>query len=153
MTTTEENKKLSQELIKEIGDYLLDGMTEQEACILVGYPYSVFKILKENNEDIRNFLEKKFVLFKHEQLKQVKEKKTDKNAQWLLEKLRPDEFGGKKGGGDTTVNIISAIIKQIQENDQDKTSIVREGTLVANQERGQENKGSKTGLLVGSTLK
>ena len=112
---------ITKDILASIGTYILEGMTEQEACTLSGY---FFADLQDDKEDIVNgdivslFLEKKHTEFKHNHLKEIQKNKSEKNSQWILEKLRPEEFG-PKSKSEVPVNVLSVIIKQIQ-NDSDQ---------------------------------
>ncbi len=110
-------------LLIQIGSYMLEGLTEDEACIMIGFPTVKLHSILENDESVRNFIDKKKVEFKHKHLKVIATKSSDKNSMYILEKLRPDEFGNKRSSGDTTVNIISAIIKDIQ-NGSEQNAII-----------------------------
>jgi len=106
-----------------IGNFILKGMSEKEACILADSSYHELQGLKENSEDIRTFIEKKHVEFKYNHIKEIQTKKSEKNSIWLLEKLVPDMNPKRNpASSPTTVNIISNIIKEIQTHD---TGIVR----------------------------
>jgi hypothetical protein len=97
-----------------IGDYILQGLSEKESCILSDVNYENFLHEKESNEVTRTFLEKKKVKFKQIHLEAIQKTKSDKNSMYLLEKLRPEEFGSKPKGEGPTINIINAIMKEIQ---------------------------------------
>jgi len=106
---------INKDHVQAIGRYIIDGMSDKEACILAEVPYSEFTELLEINEDIREYFEKKRVKFKHNHLQEIQSRKSDKSSQWLLEKLRPDEFGPKtKANTQPTINIISQFISDIQ---------------------------------------
>lgn len=109
-----------EDLIK-IGEYILDGLSEKDACTLVGIKYKDYLVFKEENEDVQFFIEKKKVTFKHNHLKEIQSRKSEKNSFWILEKLIPDEFGQKQKNQAPTINIINQILKDIQD---DNTSIV-----------------------------
>lgn len=119
------SKKITKEILKSIGEYILDGLSEREACILADVDPADLATLKERSDQVTKFLEKTMVEFKHSHLKQIQSKKSEKNSQWLLEKLLPEEFGAKaKGSGEgINVNIIKQIITSIQ-NDYSGQSIV-----------------------------
>jgi len=106
--------------LENLAKYILDGMTEDEACILCSIDKYELQDLKETNIDVRNFMEDKHVKFKYKHLQEIQKIKSEKNSQWLLEKLRPEEFGNKmnKNSNPTTVNIIRNIINQIQNGEQ-----------------------------------
>lgn len=109
-------KALHRDKLAEIANYVLEGLSEDEACVLSGFSPKVFKEIKQSNEGVSMYLEKKKIEFKRKHLKIIGEKKSDKNSMWMLEALRPEEFGAKKKGN-TTVNVIGAIIKDIQQSD------------------------------------
>jgi hypothetical protein len=113
------------EKLNELGVYLLEGMSEHEACILSGISYQELQIAKENSDVVRDFVEKKQTEFIRNHLVEIQKNKSEKNSMWMLEKLFPDRFGSRlrAGSGDNnTINIIGTIIKQIQNED---TGIVR----------------------------
>jgi len=102
------------EKLKAIGEYLLKGLTEQEACVLVDIPWTTYFRQKENDEPTRIYIEKLVVKFKLKHLEVIQKTSSEKTSMYLLEKLRPEEFGNKKQTEGPTINIISAIIKSIQ---------------------------------------
>jgi len=117
---------VNQDTLTKIGIFILDGMSEAEACILSNVSYLELQEKKNDNEIIRNFLEKKFTEFKYNHIQEIQKSKSEKNSQWLLEKLRPDEFGSRAKQPDgPTINIISAIIKDIQNDNQGLIAISR----------------------------
>lgn len=106
---------ITKEVLLKIGEHILEGMAEKEACILSGVSHIDLVALKSAHENIRLYIEKMEVTFKRNHLVEIQKNKSEKNSQWLLEKLRPDEFGSRGHGNDNpTINIISAIIKDIQ---------------------------------------
>lgn len=111
-----------------IGDYILQGLSEKESCILSDVNYDDFLQEKESNEVTRTFLEKKKVKFKQVHLEAIQKTKSDKNSMYLLEKLRPEEFGSKPKGEGTTVNIINAIMKEIQNDNTSPIVALNRGT-------------------------
>lgn len=113
---------MDKEKLKAIGLYLLKGLTEKEACVLLDIPFALFLKQKENDEPTRKFLEQQIVQFKLKHLEVIQKTSSEKTSMYLLEKLRPEEFGNKKGGEGPTINIISTIIKAIQ-NDPDNNII------------------------------
>ncbi len=118
-------KDITKEILGRIGKYIVEGLTEEESCILSDVKYTDLTKLKENNEDIRDYISKQMVEFKYAHLKEMQTKKSEKTSQWLLERLRPEDFyiGSKKNQGNTTVNIIGTIIRQIQ-NDDNSISLI-----------------------------
>jgi len=106
---------LTKEKLAEIGEYILKGMTEKEACILTDINYKVFLDAKEKDESIRKFLEKMMVKFKFAHMEVIQRTKSEKNSMYLLEKILPDEFGSKAGKNPPQIqNIISLIVNEIQ---------------------------------------
>lgn len=105
---------IDKERLEHIGAYILKGMSEREACILSDVTPSELTKLKEKNEKVRDFIEKKKIKFKFNHLKEIQDNKSEKNSQWLLEKLRPEEFGPRSRQTETpTINIINQIMKEI----------------------------------------
>lgn len=119
----QDNKMFTLVVLQRIGAYILQGLTEDEACVLSGYDPDMLKTAKENDKNIGLYLEKQRVQFKHEHLKIINDKKSDKNSMWLLEKTLPEFGNQKKSTQEATANIISAIIRDIQ-NDHGTANIV-----------------------------
>ncbi len=118
------------ETLAQIFENMLLGMTEREACILAEFSYEQLQESKEKSLNLRELLEKKQIEFKFNHLKEIQKSKSEKTSMWVLEKLRPDDFGNKKNTPqDTTINIISAIIKDIQNEGQGIVRISR-GTKI-----------------------
>lgn len=137
---------MNAEKLKQIADYLLKGMTEKESCILCDVPYADYLKQKENDEPTRKFIEKQIVKFKLQHVEAIQKTKSDKNSMYLLEKLRPEEFGSKRGGeGSATVNIISAIIKEIQN---DNTSTIISFNRATQKEKRSDEDAEREGLLI-----
>lgn len=107
---------LPRESLMRIGSYIIDGLSEDEACIMEGIEPEHFREQKKRNKNISMFLEKKKIEFKHKHLITIKTRSTDKNSQWLLENLRPAEFGVKKKVADEAVDVVGKILKEIQQN-------------------------------------
>ena len=63
---------------------------------------------------VNKYYNKKNIEFKLLHIETIQKSKSDKNSMYLLEKLRPAEFGTKAKQEGPTINIISAIIKDIQ---------------------------------------
>lgn len=112
---------LTKEILAEIGEYILKGMSEKEACILADISYKSFLEAKEKDESIRKFLEKMMVKFKFAHMEVIQKNKSEKNSMYLLEKILPDEFGSRPKGSEVPIqNIIKVIVNEIQnggEND------------------------------------
>lgn len=108
-----------------IGKYILEGLTEEEACILSDVKVEDLNLLKEKNEPVREYIAKCRVNFKYAHLSEMQKKKSDKTSQWLLERLRPEDFNiSARSRNTTTVNVIGTIIQQIQ-NDNTRPLIAR----------------------------
>ena len=132
---------IPKERIKNAASYILDGLSQDKACILAGIDTSEFRTLMENDQAVRDYILKKEIEFEHKQLKEIALKKSDKNAQWILEKTRPEQYGSNKKADTTTINIVSAIIKDIQ-NNENQTIIgrrVHQGQPEAIEAREQTN--------------
>tara|TARA_R110000868_G_scaffold171824_2_gene407613 strand:- start:6542 stop:7087 length:546 start_codon:yes stop_codon:yes gene_type:complete len=130
-----------------IGQYILQGLTEKESCILSDVNYDLFTQKKDEDEITRNFLEKKKVEFKQLHLKTIQSVKSDKNSMYLLEKLRPEEFGSKPKGEGPTINIISAIMKEIQnDNSNPIIALNRENKKIEESDQGPAKLNAITAL-------
>ena len=133
------------EQLEKISTYILDGMSEKEACTLTGVSWVDLEEKKETDDLAKKLIEKKHIQFKYNHLKEIQKTKSERNSMWMLEKLRPDEFSGRgKGGDGTTVNIISAIINEIQNEDQ---GIVRNTRYTREVESVESSKLGVSGLL------
>lgn len=78
------------------------GMSEQEACVLVGYDYEKLIVLKAKEPLVKRLFEMKQLEYKRAMMKTLSAKARagdDKLAQWLLEAKHPDEFNRRKGAG------------------------------------------------------
>ena len=107
---------ITTEHLSIIGKYIREGMTEKESCVLAGIDPNELIELKEKNEDVRLYIEKRTIEFKYVHLKEIQSTKSEKNSQWLLEKVRPEEFGTSRTRSQEqpTINIFNAILKDIQ---------------------------------------
>jgi len=137
------SKPIDTPRLGQIGKYILEGLTEEEACILSDASFSDLTILKENNEDIRNFISKARVKFKYAHLQEMQTKKSDKTSQWLLERLRPEDFYiGNRSKNPTTVNVIGTIINQIQnDNTRPLISRTRQDRIESESESNEDSRG------------
>jgi len=107
----------SQTHLDAISGYLLDGLTLDEACILTGYPVADMRYWKVEKPSIVDLFDKKVIEFKHKHLRQMTISPSEKNSQWLLEKLRPSEFGPPKMAiQPPAINLVAQFVKNIQEN-------------------------------------
>ena len=102
--------------IKKILGYILEGLSEQEAALLSGISWEELEALKKRSPSLVDILEKKKVEFKRSHLINISKKNDPKTSQWILEKLRPEEFGTKKVA-ETPANIFAVLIKEIQKSD------------------------------------
>lgn len=129
-------------ILGKIGQYIIEGLTEEEACILSEASYDNLVALKEKNEDIRNFIAQMRVKFKYAHLKEMQTKKSEKTSQWLLERLRPEDFYiGARSKTPQTVNIVGTIIQQIQnDNTRPLISRTREDRLNQGGESNEDNR-------------
>ena len=109
---------ITKENLDKLSIHLLEGLTEREACILCRMDPTEFEENMRIDEKLRNFIERKKITFKQKHLLEIQSKRSPTNSQWILEKLRPDEFGPKNKSAPTTVNIIGQIIKSIQNEEQ-----------------------------------
>lgn len=143
-------RPLDKETLKDIGLHILNGMSEEESCILSDISYKELQLAKEKNEEIRQYIDKKFLEFKEAHLKEIQKNKSEKNSMWMLEKTRP-EFGPKASKiPPTQVNIISTIIKEIQNNDNSNTLIVNRGNQSDKDDQGGEFRSS--GIPIGGGI-
>lgn len=116
---------MTNEDLAKICEYVLTGLSEKEACILSDVDPSVFQMKKESNPKVNEIIEKAKIQFKLAHIKEIQNKKNGNNSQWLLEKLRPEEFGNKTKDTQFNVNIISQIINSIQNGEQASRIIPR----------------------------
>ena len=105
----------SDELIKAIGRYILQGLSEKESALLCGLTEIDLENLKAKSPSLKDFLEKKKIEFKLNHLKIINEKSDTKTSQWLLEKICPEQFASKKVV-EQPQNIFAVLIKDIQNN-------------------------------------
>lgn len=118
---------MKKETLDQIIEYILVGMTEREACALASFSYNELQEIKERSPATLESIERCQVQFKFNHLKEIQKSKSEKTSMWILEKLRPDDFGGgrRPPGDSPTVNIINAIIKDIQNDNQGIVKITR----------------------------
>lgn len=133
---------MDKEKLKEIGSYILIGMNEKKACTLADIPYSVFLKQKEIDEPTRLYIEKKKVEFEKIHLEVIQRTKSEKNSMYLLEKLRPEEFGSKSKGEGPTINIVNAIIKEIQNDNSNSIISFNRGNKQVEDDRPRVIEGS-----------
>lgn len=107
---------LSKQTFENIGEHILDGLTEEEACIVENIPYETLRIAIEEDPLKENFIKKKKIEFKKRHLQVVNEKKDPKNSIWLLERLMPEQFASKKVQDVAPADVLAVFVKQIQYN-------------------------------------
>ena len=145
---------LNKDKLIEIASYILQGLSEEEACILCDVPYEVLQERKEQSEDVRNFIKKQSINFKLNHLKEIQTKKNGNNSQWLLEKIIPEQFGSsKRDSGINTVNIISQIVNNIQDGETTSkiTPRTRADYIIDGEKSNSESEEPR--LTIGSVLK
>ena len=118
------SKELTFEKLPLIKNFILQGLNEKEACIMADVSYTDFLDKKEKIESTRIYFEKAEIEFKLTHIQQIQRGRSDKNSMYLLEKLRPEEFGNKKTNEAPTQNIINLIVKSIQ-NDNNQSIVIR----------------------------
>jgi len=108
--------------LERIAKYMLDGLSEDDACSLCELDTHELHELKELSGEVRLYLERKAIKFKQMHLNEIAKTKSEKNSMWLLEKLRPEEFGAKqKTTNPTTINIIRTMVNSIQNGEKYST--------------------------------
>lgn len=130
---------ITTEKIVEITSHILEGLTQEEACIVCDEDPSELKDLIETNPSVKKFIDKANINFKLAHLKAIQSKKSGNNSQWILEKLRPNEFGSKANINNGPINIIGEIIQNIQNGEQ-KSKLAprtRGELLIEESERGE----------------
>ena len=134
------SKTITKDTLKIIGGYILEGLTEKEACMLAQVSHSDLQNVKENDTLVLEFIERKAVEFKRNHLKEIQSKKDPKVSMWMLEKLRADEFGVRaRSAPQQTVNIINTIIKDIQNEDTGIVTYTREVKILEQRESESES--------------
>lgn len=102
--------------LEDIGNYMVDGLSVEEAATLAGVAHKELYEDRENFPVIDAILTRKVLEFKQKHLKIVGSKRDEKTSQWLLEKIFPKEFGSRPQN-QVQVNILDNIIKEIQKRD------------------------------------
>ena len=98
----------------KMGTYLMQGMNESESALLAGITKPTILYMRRTSEEYNTFVEKKKLEFKRKHLAVLATKQDPKISQWLLERLSPDDFSGKKKTDEVPTNVVAAIIKDIQ---------------------------------------
>ena len=104
-------------IMDKVGGYIIQGLSEHESALLSGITWQKLEELKSRSNALKDFLEKKKIEFKQKHLETISKKADPKTAQWLLEKLCPEQFATKKVA-DTPTNVFAVLIKEIQNDDQ-----------------------------------
>jgi len=127
-----------------IGKYLLDGLTEEEACILAGLSHEKIAYLQRTNNGYNKYVEKKRIEFKHRHLRNVNTKTDAKASQWMLEKTLPNDFSGKttkrEDEGATSSSVFAAIINEVQSRD---TSVIQKDYDIKSRTSNRSAQGTK----------
>lgn len=109
---------INKDKIAEICGYILQGLSEDEACLMCDIEPSDLRDLKGKSKDVYKIIEKQKISFELAHLKEMQSKKSEKNSQWLLEKLRSEKYGTKAKSENNTINIISQIMNNIQNGEE-----------------------------------
>lgn len=103
--------------IKRIAYYIADvGMKVEEASLLVDLDPKEFQAIMEKDELVRKIILIKMLEYKRDLMRTLSARARngdDKMAQWLLERMFPDEFAsgkGRGGGAEDSDNVREAII-------------------------------------------
>jgi len=114
---------ITREKVELIGQSILDGLTEEEACALVDVPLFELTDFIDKNPALKNYIQKKKIEFKKKHLKIINEKRDPKNSTWLLERLMPEQFASRKATQSDNPNFLAVFIKEIQNNQQDLVKV------------------------------
>jgi hypothetical protein len=108
--------KLTDDESGKMSKYILEGLSEEEAALLCGISRQRLSQLKQTNENYNDFINTRKIEFKHQHLKIITSRSDPKTSQWILERLRPQEFAPRaKSPDDSSLNSIAAIINAVQE--------------------------------------
>lgn len=100
--------------LKEIGRLLEEGLTDEEACLIVGIPLESLKLFMEQEPKASNFIQKKRLEFKRAHLQVINEKRDPKSSMWLLERLMPEQFANKRASDVNPTNVLAVFLKEVQ---------------------------------------
>lgn len=107
--------KITDLMLRNIGEFIVQGLNEEEACLLANFDYDVFLEAKKRSVIVANYIRKQLIKLKQKHLKVIQENPSDKNSQWILEKVFPEEYGSsKKKDAESNLGQLAAIIKAIQ---------------------------------------
>ena len=103
---------------EDLKKFLDEGLPEDEACVLAGFPREEIAYLKSTNADFNAWIEKEVIKFKQKHLKRVGDTSNPKTSQWLLEKRFPKEYSGaRQAAPESNGDMVTAIIRTIQRTD------------------------------------
>lgn len=91
--------KMLKRLAYEISEV---GLSEKEACMIIGYEYEALIALKAKEPLVNRLFEMKQLQYKRDMMKTLSSKAKagdDKLAQWLLEAKEPETFNRRRGAG------------------------------------------------------
>lgn len=107
--------KITNLMLTNIGGFIAEGLNEEEACLLANFDYDIFLESKKKSPIVANFIRRQLIKLKQKHLKVIQQNPSDKNSQWILEKVFPEEYGSsKKKEGENNLNVLATIIKAIQ---------------------------------------
>jgi hypothetical protein len=109
--------------VKHIGQSILEGLTVEEACVLVDVPVFELEEFVDKNPALKNYMEKKRIEFKKKHLEIINDKRDPKNSLWLLERLLPEQFASRRTKQTEDANFLAVFVKEIQNNQQDLVKI------------------------------
>jgi hypothetical protein len=132
--------------LPKIGQYILEGLNSEEACIMAGFLPKELKDLMDKNEAARAYVDKKHIEYKHEHLKAINRTKSEKTSMWMLEKTRPEEFGSarQRGNGDP-IDSLKKLITEIQKNDD---NLIRDAEVIEGKTEAIEGKRAGVGSIL-----
>lgn len=106
---------MDKDLIKRIGEYVLVGLTEEEACVLSGISPEELQMAKDKNPTLDQFILKKKIEFKKNHLEVINAKRDPKSSFWILERLIPEQFASKRKSEVRHPDVLNILIQQIHE--------------------------------------
>lgn len=109
---------ITAEQFTKLGNFLMQGMNENEAALLAGLDKLTIAVMKRNSALYNEFIERNKLEFKRKHLHILSQKSDPRISQWLLERLSPEEFSGKKKADEAPPNVVAAIIRDIQQGNQ-----------------------------------
>jgi len=120
-------EKFSREFIRVLKrlsyEVAVVGLSEKEACLIVGYDYEKLVAKKQEEVLVQRLFDMKALEYKRGLMKTLSEKARkgdDKLAQWLLEAKDPETFNRRKGAGggndDTGEGMLGAAIEFVRKS-------------------------------------